>query len=265
MGTLQDELAARTDALFKHTRLPIFAADQQELPLRLSAVNQFDGGAVPKFYLLRSSKNTIWRARADQPAALVAQLAAVVAKEQKASLAGAKTQDWQSQFPHQQSAFEKLLAASAYRLDVSAGPVYRFPDDLQGSPHVTTQLIDGQNQHQLAAYLSDWQPDVAYRAPLVGAMVGQQVVAICASVRISSANGKSEGGTAQVTIHEAGVATAPSFQRRGYAAAVVASWAEQVRSLGASPYYSTQWSNVASQQLAAKLNLERVATEYHLT
>jgi 3-polyprenyl-4-hydroxybenzoate decarboxylase len=54
-------------------------------------------------------------------------------------------------------------------------------------------------------------------------------------------------------------------RRRGHAVNAVAGWARAVRSLGATPFYSTSWDNVASQGVAHRLQLSLVGVDFHLT
>jgi predicted GNAT family acetyltransferase len=78
-------------------------------------------------------------------------------------------------------------------------------------------------------------------------------VCICASVRISDA------------AHCAGVETQAGHRRRGHAVNAVAGWARAVQSLGAAPFYSTSWDNMASQGVARRLGLSLVGVDFHVT
>jgi predicted GNAT family acetyltransferase len=102
----------------------------------------------------------------------------------------------------------------------------------------------------LRSRLNSWLPDVAYRQPFMAMIEGDDVVSLCASVRISTA------------VHCAGVETHPEFSRRGYASSVVAAWARQVHALGATPFYSTSWDNIASQRVAGRVGLELCAVDF---
>jgi hypothetical protein len=44
----------------------------------------------------------------------------------------------------------------------------------------------------------------------------------------------------------------------------VAGWASAVRSLGAAPFYTTSWDNIASQAVARRLNLSLVGVDFYL-
>ncbi|TDJ22462.1 MAG: GNAT family N-acetyltransferase [Gammaproteobacteria bacterium] len=80
-----------------------------------------------------------------------------------------------------------------------------------------------------------------------------QAVSVCASSRITDA------------AHEAGVETLPEHRRKGHAVNVVAGWASAVRLLGADPFYSTSWENVASQNVATRLGLSAFGVDFHIT
>ncbi len=237
-----DPLETRIAALYRQQ------ADTLGQP-RLAAINQFDGGPVPKFYLLRSASGCLWRARADLSNTRAAKLAGLVGEEAQVA---ADPRAWQRHYPQQQANYIAALATKGYRTQTFAGPVFRFSSPLTQSSAVSTVEIRQQNQRLLRRHLADWIPDVTYRRPMMGAVVDGCVVAVCASVRISDA------------VHEAGVATANAYRRQGFATAVVSAWATQVQRLGATPYYSTQWSNTASQRVAATLGLTWVANEFHL-
>ena len=66
-------------------------------------------------------------------------------------------------------------------------------------------------------------------------------------------------------VHCAGVETHLDFRRRGHAADAVAGWAFAVRALGAAPFYSTSWDNLASQAVAARLGFRLAALDFHVT
>lgn len=61
---------------------------------------------------------------------------------------------------------------------------------------------------------------------------------------------------------EAGIETVAPFRGRGYAPRVAIAWARQVRSLGLTPLYSTDWSNHASLAVARKLKLVPFAADF---
>ena len=63
---------------------------------------------------------------------------------------------------------------------------------------------------------------------------------------------------------EAGVETLKGFRGRGYGTTAVAAWARVIRRGGRVPLYSTEWENVASRNLAARLNLVCYGEDLHV-
>ncbi len=118
---------------------------------------------------------------------------------------------------------------------------------------VTTIKITANNAHLLQGGLDDWLPDVGHRWPMVAVVKNERAVALCASVRIT------------MSAHEAGVETLPEYRRRGYAVRTVRAWASAVRANGATPFYSTSWSNTASQQVASALGLAMIGSDFSIT
>jgi len=90
-------------------------------------------------------------------------------------------------------------------------------------------------------------------AALHGDVEDGNAVAVCASVRISAA------------VHCAGVETRPEHRHRAHAVNVAARWARAVRALGATPFDSTSWENLASRRVAARLGLPMVAVAFSIT
>ena len=64
---------------------------------------------------------------------------------------------------------------------------------------------------------------------------------------------------------EVGVATMPAFRGRGFAAAAVAGWASLPALRGCHRFYSTSWSNVASQRVVERLGLRLIGTRFTIT
>jgi predicted GNAT family acetyltransferase len=87
-------------------------------------------------------------------------------------------------------------------------------------------------------------------APVMGVVVDGHPVSICYCARRSD------------VAAEAGVDTAPGYQRRGYAVRVTAAWALAMRASGRIPLYSTSWTNTASLAVARKLGLLVYASDW---
>lgn len=206
---------------------------------RMVALNQWDGGEAPRFYLGRSTGGAIWGFGASVSDELAVALGALAASAQESD-AGPRE-------PAQAAAYERLLAPVKRRW---AGPAYRFPADV--SHRSAAVPISADNADLLSGALADWLPDIPHRHPFMAAVEDGRAVAVCASVRISD------------TVHEAGVETLPRYRRRGHATDAVAGWAAAVRAMGAEPVYSTSWSNPASLAVARRLRLVPIGVDFNL-
>ena len=210
---------------------------------RMVSVNEWNRPAVPRFHLMRTTKAAFSRFRADVTDEVVAKLEALGDQEPLGRE--------QSQSPAQEAKFLELLGHDASASRVWSGPVFIFPDELPKSESAVS--IDQSNSHLLVAEFDDWLPDVVHRQPFKAVVVNDRAASICASVRISDA------------VHCAGVETQAKCRGKGLAARAVANWALAVRELGATPFYSTSWTNEASRRVAARLNLVFVGIDFHVT
>ena len=113
--------------------------------------------------------------------------------------------------------------------------------------------IGERNAYLLRGGLEEWIPDVLHRKPFVAVVEDGHAVAVCASVRISTA------------VHCAGVETRPEYRHRGQAVNAAAGWGRAVRARGATPFYSTSWENIGSQRVAERLGLTMVAVDFSIT
>jgi hypothetical protein len=195
---------------------------------------------APRFFLGVTEDGCLLRFRNDLSAALRAELI-VGAREEHAGVA----------IPPVATRYEDIVGRDAPANKTWAGPAFTFPARL---PAVFgTTLIDASTASLLEPLLSPWIPDVSACQPMVVMVVGGKAVSICASVRITD------------DAHEAGVDTAPLHRGRGYAAQVVATWANVVRETGRVPFYSTSWRNAASRSVARKLSLIHFGNDLHIT
>jgi hypothetical protein len=210
---------------------------------RLTSINEWNGGAAPRFFLMRTVDGAICRFRADLPGDLAGRLEALCSREPAGDLSG--------ELPAHPAKYLELLSSHAPVERVWAGPAFMSTRDLP--PSAPPIAISGHNAHLLRDGFDDWMPDVAHRHPFMAVIENDQALSICASVRISDA------------VHCAGVQTRADHRRRGHAVDAVAGWARAVRSLGAAPFYSTSWDNVASQGVAHRLQLSLVGVDFHLT
>ncbi|MGE3075339.1 MAG: GNAT family N-acetyltransferase [Dehalococcoidia bacterium] len=89
--------------------------------------------------------------------------------------------------------------------------------------------------------------------PYVGVVRDGMVVSVCYSSRLSA------------EAAAAGVETASNYRGQGLAAEAVRGWAAAVQSTGRIAFYSTQWTNEASQRVAEKLHARQFGEHWHLT
>lgn len=125
----------------------------------------------------------------------------------------------------------------------SAGPAYRFPDEIAQSNEAV--LLTPQNV-ALARETFPWLLDeLADWWPCFAVVREGAAVSVCFSARMSA---RAAG---------AGVETLPDFRGRGFAGAVTAAWSAKIRAhpSGRIPFYSTGWDNLASQSVAQRLGL----------
>jgi len=209
---------------------------------RIVEVNQCDGGTPARFTLMRTVDHAICRFRADVPDNLAHTLEELCSLEPRG--------EQLDKLPVHQRRYRTLLSAHAPVEAVSAGPVYIFTRDVAGS--AAPIAIGARNAHLLRGGLEDWIPDVAHRQPFTAMVEDGHAVAVCASVRISTA------------VHCAGVETRPEYRRRGHAVNAAGGWGRAVRALGATPFYSTSWENLASQRVAERLGLTMVAVDFSM-
>jgi RimJ/RimL family protein N-acetyltransferase len=209
---------------------------------RLVCSNEWDARPAPRFHLMMTPFGPMLRWRGDVPANLVARLE---------RLSRGEAWDPEAREPFGRDRYVELLESHAPVERVWAGPAYVWARDV--APSRAPVAINTRNAHRLERTFPDWVADVPHRRPFMAAIEDGEAVAICASVRISDA------------VHCAGVETHPDHRRRGHAADAVAGWARAVRALGAMPFYSTSWDNLASQAVARRLGFALAAMDFHVT
>jgi len=227
-----DLLHARIEALYRCDRRG-----------RLLSVNEPNGRVAPRFHLMRTADIVVCRFREDLADDLVRRLEDLCAREPKGQPP--------ERLPARYGQYLDLLSSHAAVDRIWAGPAYMSTRDVP--PAASPVAIGGDNAHLLRGGFEDWLPDVPHRQPFMAMIKDDRAVSICASVRVSDA------------VHCAGVETRAAYRRRGHGANAVAGWAIAVRSLGATPFYSTSWENIASQRVAARLRLSPVAVDFHVT
>jgi hypothetical protein len=201
-------------------------------------VNEPGGPRAPRFYLAWNEHGVIGRVRHDVPPALADRLAAMVA-----------AQPASAELDRPPACTAPIYAALAEHAPVAGehdgGIEYTFPDQLDATGD--TVALGAERADVLERWLPQWQDYVPSGLPIVAVLEEGAAVSVCACVRFP-------GDTT-----EAGVETHQAFRGRGHASAVTAAWAQAVRARGIFPLYGTSWHNRASQRVAAKLGLIRVA------
>ena len=125
------------------------------------------------------------------------------------------------------------------RAEPHGGPSYVF----EGSPAAPDSVDLRSSEATDLAWLQDRlpEPDRDLTAPWVVAIVDDAVAAVCETARSTP------------TSVEAGVWTYEPHRRKGLGAAVTAAWSARVADRTA--FYSTSWTNAASQGVARHLGL----------
>ncbi|NBD24904.1 GNAT family N-acetyltransferase [Paenibacillus sp. T1] len=206
----------------------------------LLTINEPGGGPAPRMFLGRTIQGTtVCRFRHDVPDDLVRRLEALCAEDGRGDLRST---------PRHFDSYMYLLDAQVYTM----GPAYLVPVDLADERPVASNPVTVTRQNaELLAGDFDWLiPEVDDAQPCIAAVSDGRAVSVCRSVRIAS------------RAHEAGLETLPEFRGQGYAAAVVAGWAEAVRRADRIPLYSTFWDNHSSRRVAQKLGLACYGTDF---
>jgi RimJ/RimL family protein N-acetyltransferase len=186
----------------------------------------------------------VWRIRADVPDEVARRLIRLATDEPPLRDAADR--------PLHEADYVDVLWGDSRAAKTDSGPVYWFGAEVL--PPAQPVTIDETNADLLRGGLDDWLPDVPHRQPMVAAIEDGRAVSVCASVRITARS------------HEAGVETLPAYRRRGHAASTVAGWAHQVSRRGIDKiFYSTSWTNLASQGVADRLGLSLLGVDFSVT
>lgn len=210
---------------------------------RMVRSNEWNGRIAPRFHLMLTAEGALTRFRGDVPTDVARRLDEIAAGEVWDPAAAAP--------PRRVDSYVEALAAHAPVEAIASGPVSALLR--AATPLGPTLDISAENAGLLREGLGDYLEDVGRRGPFVGVVQGGAAVSICFSSRISPA------------AHCAGVETHPEHRQRGHALVAVSAWAGQVQGLGATPFYSTTWDNLASRAVAERLGFQRVATDLQIT
>jgi RimJ/RimL family protein N-acetyltransferase len=136
------------------------------------------------------------------------------------------------------------------------GPAYWIPEDVQGVVRLSANVVlISESNAKVVQETFPWAlPLIAEQenGPVVAAIEHDRAVSICFCSR----------RPAQAT--EAGLETLEAYRGKGYATAVVAAWAAEVRRLGCIPLYGTSWDNLASQAVARKLGMKLYGEDWSI-
>jgi hypothetical protein len=216
----------------------LYVHDEHE---RITAINQWDGGSVPRFFLGRTAEGNVWRFRADLPEHLVSELTTLCLEETGDILLE----------PQNKDKYIQLLSSHEAITQVWQGPVYWCARAV--TPPVQAVTITEANAYLLKGGLESWLPDVPHRQPFRVAVEDGKAVSVCASVRITDKT------------HEAGIETLPAYRQKGHAANAVTGWTQVLLEKKIIPLYSTAWENIASQNVAKKVGFSLFSTDFHIT
>lgn len=209
---------------------------------RLLAINESGDPPAPRLFLGRTAAGNRWHLRHDLPVDLRDELARILATESLATDLAAP--------PVTATALRAALAAHAPIANEWSGPAWSVPGR---SLPLDSRAVMLDDAAPLVRTFPGWATDFAASQPGAAILHEGEAVAVCFSARTST-------GAA-----EAGVNTLPEWRGRGYACAVVATWAAAVRATGRIPLYSTSWDNAASRGVARGLGLRLYAADFHLT
>ncbi len=214
---------------------------------RLLEVNEAERPQAPYFFLGQTQQGNLWRYRADLPGGVCRVLEQLARAE--------PTRDALGMLPQRAEAFRDALEPHVPVRYVWSGPAYVFPAMMACPSLPASQVvrITRDNIAHLGKMVAWLRPRLESREPCFAVLESGQAVAFCLSARSTPRSA------------EAGVETLPAFRGRGYGAAVVTAWAQEVRQQGRTPLYSTAWSNAASQALARRIGLRQYATDFHLS
>jgi hypothetical protein len=211
---------------------------------RMIGLNEPGDEQAPRAFLARGRVSCLAWFRADVPEATVEECRMIVSD----------LPPWDGE-PPDPSLYERLRVAVARDGPIASeegGPAYQFGEHIELPNGHDVRLIDETSAHLLDRYFPYTRSVLAFRRPVVGAIVDGCVVSACFSAR------------SRPTACEAGVATEEPYRGRGLAPLVVSAWRDTVEREGCRPLYSTSWSNRGSRQVAGKLRLIPYADTFSL-
>lgn len=196
------------------------------------------------FHLGRTSVGNIWRFHRDVPDSVVREINELCLSEPVLN-------DESPSPPLHSAKYVELIGSSFNVFNVRSGPLYHWVSrESQPASSVRMCRLTPADAWLLKGEFEAMRTELPAWQPFVALIEEGRAVAVCRSSRVTD------------EAHEAGVETLPEFRGRGYAVEVSSAWAQAVRETGAVPLYSTFWSNRASQNVAKKLRLEFVGSDF---
>ena len=210
---------------------------------RMVRINESDpNDPAPRFFLARSMKGNLCSTRYDLPVNLTLELERLAAAE--------PVVDDLREPPYYAENYKELLQQHAPIHNIEGGPAYYLPEL---DPPSSAVRITPENMTLLKAHYPYTLSTFEECSPIVVMVVDGTAVSACFTAR----------NTARVA--EAGVYTVDTYRGRGYALETVRGWAGAIRALGKLPFYSTSWSNTASQAVATKLGAVQYGADFNIT
>lgn len=193
--------------------------------------------AGPLFTIVRSREEVVWAASAALPEELAGKLEALASGEDP------------FQEPQEEPRCADALRTMLPQAAVVSGPCFHWREVPQAVAGVS--FID--DAELMQQHFEGWvQAEMAGRAPLAAVLRAGAAVSVCGCARKTH------------EAAEASLATGEDWRGQAYAGLVTSAWARAVWEEGLVPLYSTQWGNMASRRVAAKLGLRLYAVSWSL-
>jgi hypothetical protein len=223
---------------------------------RISMRNDPDRSPAPMFALFGCASENIFAVRADVTDGVATQLMGLASLEPPfVDRSGAS---------RRLDRYIELLLRDALPPKPRLGVTYILPNDITYRHDVRLICSDSAEGKGLYANLAaNGVPaglaemgftDVSeFWAPWCVALQGSEVASVAFAARLSK------------TGASLGLATSPGLRGKGYAAAATAGWARMPTLRSRALFYSTDQTNISSQQVAARLGLRFLGASFELT
>ncbi len=218
---------------------------------RFERENDPDRSVGPRVAFLGCPEGNVYAVRRDVPDRLAGDILALASEEPP----------WgeQAHPPACLAALIDLLGAE----EASPGLIYFLPHAVRFA-HAARIVGGGTTDGDLLAVDVErrgWSPslrDMGFTGvgdlwpPWCATLDGEVIASLAFAARLGDAGA------------EIGVATAPEFRHRGFAAAATAAWSSLPTLENLALFYSTQKANISSQRVAARLGLRRIGASLRI-